>query len=610
MGQWRRNDQVRGGGALMLPSDPGSRYIPPPETDDWYTPDEHLRWLVRRAAGEALWPVIDSALAELGVLVPQRLEPLVRVADRNPPQLRQYDGRGQRIDEIEFHPAYREIERMVLGFGAVRAPYTTGWRGISDRTPRPLVTAMLYMFLQADQAITGCPIGMMDAMARCLERNDPALAARFVPRIADDTGNHMTAAMFLTEKAGGSDVGANETVARRADDGTWRLDGEKWFCSCAHSDLMLVLARPEGAPRGPRGLGLFLMPRLLEDGSRNTFVIHRLKDKFGTRAMPSAEVGLRDAFAWQVGELDRGLPQMMDMVNLTRVGIATATAGAMRRNAFEALSHARGRSTFGTRLDLHPLMRDQLMELVVDSVAGISAAMGVADTLEHADRGDTTAAGALRLLTPLLKLHGTERARVCATEAMEIRGGNGFIEDWPEPRILRDVYVHAIWEGSGNVIALDVLRAIEHGALPGFIADTERLGESAAGDGPAAPLGRVVLSTLRDLASQIESLPAEPGARQLPVRRLARRMATLAIAARLAEEGNAFAAETGSGRLAWIAARYMARLGGEPAVRALADDASWLEHADALLHGGHVPLDAAAHAAEVVTAQPATPALA
>jgi alkylation response protein AidB-like acyl-CoA dehydrogenase len=589
---------------ITLPSDPGARHIPPLDAADWYAPDEHLRWLVRRAAGAAVWPTMDAALAELGQLVPQRLESLVRIADRNPPRLLQYGGRGERIDEIEFHPAYREIERTVLGFGAVRAAYTTGWRGIAGRTPRPLVTAMLYLFLQSDQAITGCPIGMMDAMARCLERNDPALATRFVPRIADDSGNHMTAAMFLTEKAGGSDVGANESVARRADDGTWRLSGEKWFCSCPHSDLILVLARPEGALAGPRGLGLFLMPRMLDDGTRNTFVIHRLKDKFGTRAMPSAGCGLRDAFAWQVGKLDRGLAQMMDMVNLTRVGIATATAGSMRRSAFEALSHARGRTTFGVRLDLHPLMRDQLAELVVDSVAGITAAMGVADTLERADNGDTTAAGALRLLTPLFKLQGTERARVCATEAMEVRGGNGFIEDWPEPRMLRDVYVHAIWEGTGNVIALDVMRALDHGALPGFVADAERRAEAAAAGGPAAPLGRMLLTALRDLMADIDSLPDDPVARQLPLRRMARRMAMLGTGARLAEEANEFAADTGSGRLAWIAARYLARLTTEAGRSAFADDPAWLRHADAMLHGGAVPLDAGLRAATMVAAQP------
>ncbi|MBV9525409.1 MAG: hypothetical protein JOZ46_06300, partial [Candidatus Dormibacteraeota bacterium] len=197
----------------MLPSDGGARHIPEPNGHDWYTPDEHLRWLTHRAVGDGDWAVAESVLRELGELVPARVEPLARTADRNPPVLRQYNARGERIDEIEFHPSYRELERLVLGFGAVRAAYGSGWRGFPARAPRALVTAMLYMFLQADQAITGCPIGMMDAMARCLERNDPHLAARFVPRIADDTGNHMTAAMFLTEKAGGSDVGANETVA-------------------------------------------------------------------------------------------------------------------------------------------------------------------------------------------------------------------------------------------------------------------------------------------------------------------------------------------------------------------------------------------------------------
>ena len=583
----------------MLPSDPGVRYIPAADDADWYLPDEHLRWLTRRTVGEAAWPIAEGALRELGTLVPQVIEPLARAADRNPPVLRPYNARGERIDEIEFHPAYRQLESTVLRFGAVRAGYADGWRGLTGRAPRSLVTAMLYLVLESDQAITGCPIGMMDAAARCLERNDPALAARFVPGIIDDSGKHLTVAMFLTEKAGGSDVGANESVATPAGDGTWRLSGEKWFASCAHSDLILVLARPFGAPPGPRGLGLFLMPRLLDDGTRNTYVIHRLKEKFGTHAMASAEVGLREAFAWQVGSLERGLPQMMDMVNATRIGIATATAGAMRRNAFEALTHTRGRSTFGRRLDLHPLMRDTLAELVIDSVAGLTAAMGVAELSDQADSGDREAAAAMRLLTPLFKMHGTERARVCATEGMEVRGGNGFIEDWPEARLLRDVYVHAIWEGSGNVIALDVQRAIEHGALPGFLGDTERRAEAVSGGGVATPLAGVLIDSLQRIEVQLEALSRieDPDARQLPLRRIARRMATLAIGARLAEQANQFATDTGSGRLGWIAARYLCRLGGEPALAELADDASWLPHANALLHGGDVPLELATTAA-------------
>jgi alkylation response protein AidB-like acyl-CoA dehydrogenase len=595
--------------AGMLPSDPGVHFIPAADTTDWYLPDEHLRWLTRRTVGEGLWPVADGALRELGTMVPQVIEPLARTADRNPPVLRPYNGRGERIDEIEFHPAYKELESRVLGFGAVRAAYMPGWRGLTRRAPRSLITAMLSLILESDQAITGCPIGMMDAAARCLERNDPALAARFLPGIVDDAGKHLTVAMFLTEKAGGSDVGANECVATAAGDGTWRLSGEKWFASCAHSDLILVLARPGGAPAGPRGLGLFLMPRLLEDGTRNSYVIHRLKEKFGTRAMASAEVGLREAFAWQVGTLERGLPQMMDMVNATRVGIATATAGAMRRSASEALTHTHGRSTFGRRLDLHPLMRDTLAELVVDSVAGLTAAMGVAELADAADSGDHEAEAALRLLTPLFKMHGTERARVCATESMEVRGGNGFIEDWPDARLLRDVYVHAIWEGSGNVIALDVQRALEHGALPGYLGDTERRAEGVSAGGPVAPLGGVLIDALQHLDSQLRLLNAidDADAKQLPMRRIARRMAMLAIGARLAEQANAFATDTGSGRLGWIAARYLSRLGGEVALAEVADDSAWLQHAGALLHGGDVPVSVATDAARRTAAALGTP---
>ena len=597
----------------MLPSDPGARHIPLVEADDWYAPDEHLQWLVRRQVGEAVWPVASSALGELGHLVPTVVEPLAASADRHPPVLHHFNRRGERIDEIEFHPSYTELERLVTGFGLVRAAHMPGWRGLPGRAPAALVAAMNYMVLQADLSVTGCPIGMMDAGARCLRRNDPALAERFVAQLADDTGHHMTMAMFLTEKAGGSDVGANETVATRQDDGSWRLNGEKWFASCPHSDLILVMARPEGAGPGTRGLGLFLVPRHLEDGSRNGLILHRLKEKFGTRGMASSEAGLRDAFAWAVGDLDRGMKQMLDMVNATRVGISATTAAIMRRAAFESLEHTRQRSTFGRVLETHPLMRDTLAELVVDATAGLSAALYVAEMLERADGGDRGAADTGRLLTPLFKAHGCERARICATEAMEVRGGNGAIEDWPNSRILRDTYIHSIWEGPGNIMALDVLRAIAHGAAPAYLADVERRAEAVSGDGPAGPLGDAVLGGLRSLERDIDALGSlDPDAAQLRGRRLARRMAQTATAARLAEEASEHAAETGSGRLVWLAARYTARLGGEDAVAALADDAGWLEHAQPLLHGGHVPLEVGREAARRAGAgaRGAVPALA
>ena len=588
----------------MLPSDPGARHIPPPRRQDWYSGDEHLRWLLRDSVGEAVWPVAHNALAELGELVPQRVEPLAVAADRHPPVLQQYDARGARIDEIEFHPAYADLIDTVLGFGTVRAAHVPGWRGLPGVAPRALISAVSYMFLQADQAITGCPVGMMDAMARCLARNDPGLAERFVPRIADDSGDHATSAMFLTEKAGGSDVGANETIAVRDDDGGWRLHGEKWFASCPQSDLVLVMARPEGASSGPSGLGLFLMPHLLDDGSRNAVLIHRLKNKFGTRAMASGEVGLRGAFAWPVGDLARGMRQMMDMVSLTRVGIVAATAGAMRRNTVEALDHTAQRRTFGGVLQTHPLMRDSLADLVVDSTAALSATVAVSELLDRSDAGDAEAGGALRLLTPLFKGYFTERARIVGGDAMEIRGGNGFIEDWPDARLLRDVSVHAIWEGSGNVIALDVLRALRHGAGPHFLADLERRAEVAGERGPAAPLAAPLLGEIHGLARTLDRLTeADPAAQQLPIRRLARRMAILAVGARMAEQANRFAAGTGSGRLAWITARFIARLGGDPLIDRVAGSTAWLAHAEAILNGGQVPLDVGASMASAVASE-------
>jgi acyl-CoA dehydrogenase len=588
-------------------SDPGSRYIPPLDEQDWYAPDPYLGWLVRRSVGEAVWPVAEAALSEAGRLVPTKIEPLVRLADRNPPVLRQYDRQGNRVDDVEFHPAYTEIENTVLGFGVVRGCYSAGWRGLAGRAPRALISGLLYLFLQSDQSITGCPIGMMDAMARCLERNDPKLARRFVPRIAADDGAHMRAAMFLTEKAGGSDVGANETTAVRGDDGVWRLHGEKWFASCPHSDLVLVTARPQGAAQGVTGLGLFLMPRVLDDGLRNDFVVHRLKDKFGTHAMPSGEVGLRGAVAWPVGHLERGMRQMMDMVQLTRVLIAAACAGAMRRNTFEALSHTTRRTTFGAHLDSHPLMRDTLAELVVDSTAALTALIGLSELIDAGDRGAKEAEDTLRLMTPLCKAHLTERARITATEAMEVRGGNGYIEDWPEPRILRDVYVHAIWEGSSNVIALDVLRAISHGATPGFLSDLERRAELAV-EGPLGPLGACLVAQAGELRRVVAEIAGATGdAQQMPLRRLTRRMAILAIGARLAEQATDMAREEGNGRLGWIAARYLARLGGDRAVALVAEDIAWLAHAEALLHGGKVPVELAAGSAHVVAGALDTP---
>lgn len=591
----------------------GSHHIPDVSAADWYEPDEHLRWLARRSVAEAHWPVAEAALREAGRLVPARIEPLMTVIESHPPVLRQFDRRGQRVDEVDYHPGFKEVEAIEHGFGLVGMAQQPGWRGL-ERVPAPLHAAVEYLFLQADQPICACPVGMASAMCRALRRNDRALAEKWVPRLTSTGPGYLTAAMFMTEKAGGSDVGANECEARRDGEGHWRLWGEKWFCSNPTADLALVLARPVGAGEGTRGLGLFLMPRVLPDGvpdnpdnadpRRNHYLLHRLKDKFGNRALASAEIGLRGAFAWQVGDLDRGMKQMLDMVNSTRVGIVTACAGAIRRATFESLEHARQRRTFGQRLDAHPLMRDTLAEMVTDSTAILSAAMEISAVLDRADGGDAESERLLRMLTPMLKGYATERARIVATEAMEVRGGNGYIEDWPNGRILRDVYVHAIWEGSGNIMALDVLRALAHGAGPAYFDELERLHEtamSAAGPAPATGLANALHASTRSLRNQVEALGTlDAASAQLGMRRLERRMAITYVASVLAAQAQELAAETGSGRLAYLAARFAARLGGPATEAAVADDPGWLADFEGIAHGGPVSVETGRNAGGAV----------
>ena len=260
----------------------------------------------------------------------------------------------------------------------------------------------------------------------------------------------------MTEKSGGSDVGALETVARR-ESGEWRLYGDKWFCSHADADLALLLARPEGASAGTRGLGLFAMPRRLDDGGRNRYRIVRLKDKLGTRSMASGEIVLEGAFAWQIGELRNGFKQMMDHVNLSRLSHGVRAAAMMRRCLNESLVVARNRIAFARPLIEMPLVRRQLMKIMLPAEQALSMYAYTAHVMGAANRGDEAAAQLLRILTPLYKFRACRDNIRVATAAMEMRGGNGYIEDWVNARLVRDAHVGVLWEGTSNIAALDVV---------------------------------------------------------------------------------------------------------------------------------------------------------
>jgi acyl-CoA dehydrogenase len=261
---------------------------------------------------------------------------------------------------------------------------------------------------------------------------------------------------FMTERSGGSDVGAIETAAR-CEDGVWRLYGDKWFCSHADADVALLLARPEGAPGGTKGLALFALPRRLKDGSRNAYRIVRLKDKLGTRSMASGEILLEGALAYLVGEADRGLKQMMEQVNLSRLSHGVRAAAMMRRCVNEAMVCARSRTAFGKTIIEYPLLRRQLLKIAVPTEQSLSMFLFTAHAMDRANAGSKEAESILRILTPLLKFRACRDNIPVATGAMEVRGGNGYIEEWVQARLVRDAHIGVLWEGTSNINALDIV---------------------------------------------------------------------------------------------------------------------------------------------------------
>jgi alkylation response protein AidB-like acyl-CoA dehydrogenase len=434
---------------------------PQPETrgTNFFEADRALRDLLSLYLPEDERRHLTPHFERLGALVGNALDDLAAAADRNPPVLHPRDRQGQDSGTIEKHPAYREMERLAFAefeMSAMSHRPALGW-------PQPIhhvaKYAFQYLFSQSEFGLM-CPLSMTDSLTRTLRRfGDKALVDRYLPALlAGEADAFAQGAMFMTEQEAGSDVGATATVAV-PDGDAWRLHGDKWFCSNADADVAMVLARPEGGTPGTRGLGLFLMPRRLPDGSLNRYRVIRLKDKLGTRSMPSGEIALNGASAWLVGELDRGFVQMAEMINQSRLSNAVRSAGMMRRALTEALCVARGRAAFGRRLADLPLMQRQLLKIMLPTEEALSMCLYTAVALRRADEGEEQGRGLRRILTPLVKFRCCRDARKVVGDAMEVRGGCGYIEEWVEPRLLRDAHLGSIWEGTSNIIALDVLRA-------------------------------------------------------------------------------------------------------------------------------------------------------
>jgi hypothetical protein len=450
---------------------------------NFYRADPALTDLLRIHLPDALFNHIEPHLDRLGGFAGGHLDECARQADRHTPVLHQRDRFGRDTQWIEYHPAYRELEKAAFGeFGIHAMSVRKGILGWPDKYPVVAKHAFTFLFNQAEFGL-GCPINVTDGCAKLLNNfGSEALKAKYLDGLTQTDMSKLTqGGQFMTEKEGGSDVGKLTTTAIREGD-HWRLSGEKWFCSNADAEVVMLLARPQGAESGTRGVGLFLMPRHLDDGSQNHYRIVRLKDKLGTRSMASGEIKLEGAIAYAVGKLDRGFVQMAEMVNSSRLSNGVKSTALMRRAYHDAMTVAQNRVVFGSRIIDLPLARRQLMKIMLATEQALSMSFLTADALDRAEAGSQDAAALLRILTPTLKFRATRDARKVCGDAMEMRGGIGYIEEFATARLLRDAHLGSIWEGTGNIVALDALkRAVgRHGADAAMAADLHaRLDDSA-----------------------------------------------------------------------------------------------------------------------------------
>ena len=487
-----------------------------------YTSDPGLQALLGVYLPPDLLAHLTPQLTRLGALAGGTLDELAGTADKNPPELEHRTRSGQDAQRIIKHPAYQEMERLAYSEFALAAishrQDVLGWQG---QMPATVKYALTYLFVQAEFGLC-CPVSMTDSLTRTLKKfGSPDLVAQHLPALTSlNMGELAQGAMFMTEQGAGSDISATETMAKPDPDhpGRWLLTGDKWFCSNPDAALAMVLARVEGGPPGMKGVSLFLLPRDLEDGSHNHYRIIRLKDKLGTRSMASGEIRMDGARAWLVGEQGRGFVQMADMVNNSRLSNGVRAAGLMRRAVSEALFISRHRVAFGKKLIEMPLMRRQLLKLLLPSEQARSMVFQTAQALRQADAGDATAYRLARILTPLIKFRACRDARKVTGDAMEVRGGCGYIEEWTDPRLVRDAHLGSIWEGTSNIVALDVIRAIRReDSLPVLLAHlTTQLDEAKA----PADLDATLRALLPRVAALARTAEAEGGDR------LARRAAS------------------------------------------------------------------------------------
>lgn len=449
---------------------------PPPTLANQYDDDRVLRSLLRRMLPSGVLGEIEPELRELGALAGGPLYAF-QLADRlNEPRLVQWDAWGRRIDEIELTPLWRQAERIAAERGIV----ATAYEQVHGSLSRIHQFALVYLFTPSTDMYS-CPLAMSDGAARALlDHGERSLVARAIPRLTSrDPARFWTSGQWMTEATGGSDVGDTETVAVRDGDG-WRLHGLKWFTSATTSQMALALARPEGAPAGSRGLTLFYVETRDEEGRLSGIRIRRLKDKLGTRKLPTAELELDGVVGTPVGEMGAGVRSIVPVLNLTRTWNAVSSCAYMRRGIALARDYASKRVAFGRRLAEHPLHRDTLAGLEAELEGAMHLTFRLVELIGRAEAGeaDLQEQRLLRLLTPIAKLITARQAVAVSSECLEAHGGAGYLEDTGLPQLLRDSQVLTIWEGTTNVLALDLLRALGYDSAEPLRLEVQRCVEA------------------------------------------------------------------------------------------------------------------------------------
>jgi hypothetical protein len=522
---------------------------------NWYEVDPDLQDTIRRYVPADDFTAADARLREVGLLIGGPVAERAETTDRNPPRLERFDRWGNEVNRVVHHPGALQTKRDL---------WESGRRHSANGRPYAVVgSASGYLLDQAETGM-GCAVGMTGGVAGLVASyGSDDVKSHFMPHFTTDNYDEFwDGAMFLTERDGGSDLGgATKTKATHVEGDLWVLNGFKWFCSNVDAQAIATLARPDGAADGTAGIALFVVPRVRRDGSPNGVHVHRLKDKLGTRAVPTGEVDFIDAEAYvlaggtrsrDAGTDGKGMGRMMGgMVQGSRLGVAFMGLGIARRSFLEAAIYAGHRRAWGNRIDAFPMVRETLVRMLMELEA--AAAL----SFEASAASDSRDTGLWRILPTLAKYRATRRGVQLATAAIEIHGGNGYIEDWPLARQLRDGQCHPIWEGTENVIAIDVVRAIEReGVLTPFLERVDR----ALADADH-PVLASVRDTIRSYAAEVQEAvnyvaAAPKDVARLHPRRIARYMTNLMSAALLAEQAAAELNTKDSARKAALARLY------------------------------------------------------